>query len=198
MPGTFSPPPPVSDSDMHHGTCVTHVPWYMLGSLTRGFLWSRRRGKSFPAFPAHAQPAILLIWQEAHAISYTCNRDGASSNTWTRSISIILPSGLIDYKQCSEYYLEAVHTFTVLCNALCTNGKRWDGTSAREFGKHKNTTETHHLPFRNAYTHQIQHSPNSNVAKYALNFQRQFSQLWFNYTSGTGSRLWVPSGHTAQ
>ena len=45
MPGTFSPPPRVSDPDMHHGTCVTHVPWCMLGSLTSGFLWSRWRGK---------------------------------------------------------------------------------------------------------------------------------------------------------
>ena len=26
MPGTFSPPPRVSDPDMYHGTCVTHVP----------------------------------------------------------------------------------------------------------------------------------------------------------------------------
>ena len=26
MPGTFSPSPQVSDPDMHHGTCVTHVP----------------------------------------------------------------------------------------------------------------------------------------------------------------------------
>ena len=45
MPGTFSPPPRVSDPDMHHGTCVTHVPWCMLGSLTSGFLWSRWREK---------------------------------------------------------------------------------------------------------------------------------------------------------
>ena len=62
MPGTFSPPPRVSDPDMHHGTCVTHVPWCMPGSLASGFLWSRSRGKSFPAFPAHAQLAILRIW----------------------------------------------------------------------------------------------------------------------------------------
>ena len=41
MPGTFSPPPRVSDPNMHHGTCVTHVPWWMLGSLTGDFLWSR-------------------------------------------------------------------------------------------------------------------------------------------------------------
>ena len=40
MPGTFSPPPGVSDPDMHHGTCVTHVPWCMPGSLTSSFLWS--------------------------------------------------------------------------------------------------------------------------------------------------------------
>ena len=44
MPGTFSPPPLVSDPDMHHGTSVTHVPWCMPGSLTSGFLWSLWRG----------------------------------------------------------------------------------------------------------------------------------------------------------
>ena len=26
----------VSDLGMYHGTCVRHVPWFMLGSLTRG------------------------------------------------------------------------------------------------------------------------------------------------------------------
>ena len=41
MLGTFFPPLRVSDSDMHHGTCVTHVPWCMPGSLTSGSLWSR-------------------------------------------------------------------------------------------------------------------------------------------------------------
>ena len=60
MPGTFSPPPRVSDPDMHHGTCVTHLPRYMPGLLTRGFLWSRWRGIRFSAFPAHARPAIFL------------------------------------------------------------------------------------------------------------------------------------------
>ena len=45
MPGTFSPSPQVSDPDMHHDTCVTHVPLCMPGSLTSSFLWNRRRGK---------------------------------------------------------------------------------------------------------------------------------------------------------
>ena len=43
--GTFSPAPRVSYPDTHHGTCVTHVPRYMPGSLISGFLWSRWRGK---------------------------------------------------------------------------------------------------------------------------------------------------------
>ena len=41
MPGTFSPSSRVSNLDMHHGTYVMHVPWWMPGSLTTGFLWSR-------------------------------------------------------------------------------------------------------------------------------------------------------------
>ena len=45
MPGSFSRPQWVSDPDMHHGTCVTHVLWCMPGSLTSGFLWSRWQGK---------------------------------------------------------------------------------------------------------------------------------------------------------
>ena len=50
MPGTFSPPLRVSDPDMHHVTCVTHVPWCMPGSLTSGFLWSLRR-ENVPCIP---------------------------------------------------------------------------------------------------------------------------------------------------
>ena len=53
--------PLVSDPGMYYVTaCVTRVPLCMSGSLTRG------GGKTFPSFPAHAQPAILLIWEEAH------------------------------------------------------------------------------------------------------------------------------------
>ena len=42
--GNAFPPPRVSDPDMHQGTCVTHVPWCMPGSLTNGFLWGQWRG----------------------------------------------------------------------------------------------------------------------------------------------------------
>ena len=50
MPGTFSPPARVSNTDMHHGTCVTHVPWCMSGSLISDWLWSRCR-ENFPGIP---------------------------------------------------------------------------------------------------------------------------------------------------
>ena len=52
MPRTFSQPKRVSDPDMHHGTCVTDLPWCMPGSLNSGFLWSRWRGKRF----RHSRP----------------------------------------------------------------------------------------------------------------------------------------------
>ena len=45
---------------MHHGTCVTHVPWCMPGSLTCG------DGENVPGIPGACAPAILRIWQEAH------------------------------------------------------------------------------------------------------------------------------------
>ena len=49
MSGTFSPPPRVSDPHIHHGTCMTHVPWCRSGSLTSGFLLKSVAGKPFPA-----------------------------------------------------------------------------------------------------------------------------------------------------
>ena len=50
--------PRVRDPDMHHGTCVTYVSWCMTGSLTSGFFFREKR--SFPPFPAHAQPATYV------------------------------------------------------------------------------------------------------------------------------------------
>ena len=52
----------VSEPSMHHSTCVTHV------KITD----PQWRGKPFLAFPAHVQPAILSIWQEAHPILHMC------------------------------------------------------------------------------------------------------------------------------
>ena len=64
----FKRKPLVSDRGMHHGTCVTHAPWCISGSLTPGG-W-----ETFPAFLAHAQPAILRIYQEAHGRPITADK----------------------------------------------------------------------------------------------------------------------------
>ena len=49
---------------MHHGTCVTHVPWCMSGSLTCG------DGENVPGIPGACAPAILRICEEAHYDKY--------------------------------------------------------------------------------------------------------------------------------
>ena len=58
----FQRKPLVSDPGMHHGTCVTHVPWCMSRSLTCG------DGENVPGIPGACAPTILRIWQEAHVI----------------------------------------------------------------------------------------------------------------------------------
>ena len=65
MPGTFSPPPRVSYPNMHHGTCVKHVPWCMPGSLTNGFIWSRRsrRMRNAQCYISGKRPMAVIIFQ---------------------------------------------------------------------------------------------------------------------------------------
>ena len=48
--------PLVSGPGMHHGTCVTHVPRCMSGSLASG------GGENVPGIPGACAPAILRIW----------------------------------------------------------------------------------------------------------------------------------------
>ena len=64
----FQRKPVVSDPGMHHGTCVTHVPWCMSGSLTCG------DGENVPGIPGACAPAISRIWQEAHEPCFQGNR----------------------------------------------------------------------------------------------------------------------------
>ena len=80
MPGTFSPPPRVSDPDIHHDTCGTHVPWCMPGSLTGGFHWSRWWGKRSrhsrrlrnPQFYVSGKRPMLRCIPRCHSVSDIC------------------------------------------------------------------------------------------------------------------------------
>ena len=64
----FQRKPLVSDPGMHHGTCVTHVPWCMSGSLTCG------DGENVPGIPGACAPVILRIWQETHGSQHGLNK----------------------------------------------------------------------------------------------------------------------------
>ena len=61
--GRLQRKPLASDPGMHQGTCVTHVPWCMSGSLTGG------GGENVPGIPDACEPVILCIWQEAHRVN---------------------------------------------------------------------------------------------------------------------------------
>ena len=113
------PPPPtskepvISDHNMHHGTCVTHVPWCMSGSLTRG------GGKTFPTFLPHAQTTILRIWQEAH---------GAGTITqvtmWTSANALFIHSmyriaGIICFIQSISHELIALFMLCCILIVWC-------------------------------------------------------------------------------
>ena len=67
MPGTFSPPPRVSDPNIYRGTYVLYVPWCMPGTPTSAFLWSWWRGKR-----RMCNPQFLCIWLEANRGIFYC------------------------------------------------------------------------------------------------------------------------------
>ena len=86
----FQMKPLVSDPGMHHGTCVTHVPWCMSGSLTCG------DGENVPGIPGACAPAISRIWQEVHKTSRRY------LNIYTASGWIIQPNFLTHPTQLTE------------------------------------------------------------------------------------------------
>ena len=93
MPGTFSPPPRVSDPDMHHGTCVTHVPWWISGSLTSGFLWSRWRGKRSRHSRRMRNPQFYVSGKRPMAMSLNGNAFASMViSVGNLPITIALPS----------------------------------------------------------------------------------------------------------
>ena len=57
----FQRKPSVSDPGMHHGTRVTHVPWFMSGSLTRG------GRKNVPGIPGACATPPVKRWSLYHS-----------------------------------------------------------------------------------------------------------------------------------
>ena len=61
--GNVFPATAVSDPDIHHGTCVTHVPRCMPGPLTNGGAGV----ENVPGIAGSAQPPMSGIWWEVYA-----------------------------------------------------------------------------------------------------------------------------------
>ena len=83
--------PLISDPGIHHGTCVTHVPWCMSGSLTRG------GGENIPGIPdACATRKFMYLARGPLKLSTEKSILTAPSHylnrCWTRSMS---PYGVI-------------------------------------------------------------------------------------------------------
>ena len=64
----------------HQGTCVTHVPWCMLGLLASGFLWNQWRRKHSqhsqrmcnPQFYVSGTRPMTLMWRRGIGFAQTC------------------------------------------------------------------------------------------------------------------------------
>ena len=97
--------PLVKDPGMHHGTCVTHVPWCMPGSLARG------GGENIPGACA---PAILRIWQEAHDISN--HRQLFCSAVCSDQIKLCITSTLSE--ECTRSVVDSPHKGPVMWKAI--------------------------------------------------------------------------------
>ena len=85
--------------DMHHGTCVTHVPW----SLTNGFLWSRWRGKRSRYSRRMCNPQFYM--QETHPFKPPISAV-IYENTWQHKfvwfwMTLIFVHKYIIYPQCT-------------------------------------------------------------------------------------------------
>ena len=95
MPGTFSLPPRVSDPDMHHGTCVTHVSWCMPGSLTSGFLWSRWRRKRSRHSRRMRNQQFYVAGKMSIKMIFDCE---VNHDAWRKN-------GYIEWRFCTELLL---------------------------------------------------------------------------------------------
>ena len=106
MPRTFSSPPWVSHPDMHHGTCVTQVPWFMPGSLTSGFIWSQRQGDNVPGIPgACATRNFTYLARGPLADTSRCGRCSHVPRSQGQTLVTELPlQCVIRHTSCSKHF----------------------------------------------------------------------------------------------
>ena len=92
--------PLVRDPGMHHGTCVTHVSWCMLGSLIRG----HDGGENVPGIPGACT---------------TCNFTYLTRGLW------LLPIANGKLYSISQFTWLLVHGFVLICDSVQFKSPSW-------------------------------------------------------------------------
>ena len=103
--------PQVSDPGMHHSTCVTHLPWCISGSLTRG------GGENVPGIPGECATCnftyLVNSWVSVHTV-HLLGRIG----TLIAGQPTILPPRTMRHRPCISTSHTGKHAF------LCGVGLR--------------------------------------------------------------------------
>ena len=98
----------VSDPDIHQGTCVMHVPWWMPGSLTSSFLWSRC-GENVPGIPgACATRNFTYLVRGPWSTTHFCNE--------TSTVYWCMASNL---KALRNLYLNKIYIYIYVGLSVC-------------------------------------------------------------------------------
>ena len=98
LPGTFSPPPRVSDPDIHHGTCVTHLPQCMLDRwITVSFDVGDR--ENVPGIPGASA---------TRKFTYLVRSQWSVKQAWN-----------IDYELNSEWIIASIDKYEILYIYIC-------------------------------------------------------------------------------
>ena len=71
----------VSDRGMHHGRCLTHVPWCMSGSLTRG------GGENVPSIPGACTTCYFKYLVRGQCWPRSMTKYGVSRHQWIKCIT---------------------------------------------------------------------------------------------------------------
>ena len=105
----FPPPPRFSVPDMHHGTCVTQVPWCMPGSLTSGFLWSWWRGKCSRHSRRMRNPRFCVSGKRPMGFAGLLKRLTSPYTAYNLDITTL------KFSHVNELYISQSYLYDILC-----------------------------------------------------------------------------------
>ena len=128
----------VSDPGMHHGTCVTHVPWCMSGSLNCGSDGKRsqdsRRMRNSQFYVSGKRPIDMKIF-----IWYSFNSSPPSAAYMRQWIGSALAQIMVCRYSAPSHYL---NQYWVIVNCTPRNKLHWNFHLNNKNFIHKNASQT--------------------------------------------------------